>query len=291
MPARRFSNGIEQEIAAAYIQGASSSRLAAERGCDKSVICRILARRGIERRSASDAARRYAIDVSAFRKLTPEAEYWLGFLLTDGCVTANDSSAPVISIALAVVDAGHLEKFKAFLQSTHPVKIGATAARFQFRSREIAESLAVYGIVPKKTGRETCHPALHASRDFWRGVIDGDGCITHVDTFPTMALCGSRDLCAAFLSFVRMHTETAASPRKLRRANCWHVSVRSKCTRMLCEILYDGAVVALERKQAVATVLWDRQYKGWLNGGPSDLQTPGEFEGRGLVEFPDDIVW
>ena len=42
---------------------------------------------------------------------------------------------------------------------------------------------------------------------------------------------------------------------------------------------------------AVATVLWDRQYKGWLGGEGGDLSTPGEFEGRGLVEFPDDIVW
>ncbi len=37
---------------------------------------------------------------------------------------------------------------------------------------------------------------------------------------------------------------------------------------------------------AVATVPWDRQYKGWLGGEGADLSTPGEFEGRGLVEFP-----
>ncbi len=42
---------------------------------------------------------------------------------------------------------------------------------------------------------------------------------------------------------------------------------------------------------AVATILWDRQYKGWLGGEQSDMITPGEFEGRGLVEIPDDIVW
>jgi tRNA(Leu) C34 or U34 (ribose-2'-O)-methylase TrmL len=47
---------------------------------------------------------------------------------------------------------------------------------------------------------------------------------------------------------------------------------------------------ALNLATAVATMLWDRQYKAWLGGG-GDLLTPGEFEGRGLVEFPDDIVW
>ncbi len=42
---------------------------------------------------------------------------------------------------------------------------------------------------------------------------------------------------------------------------------------------------------AVATVLWDRQYKSWLNGEVENMTSPAEFEGRGLVEFPDDIVW
>ena len=42
---------------------------------------------------------------------------------------------------------------------------------------------------------------------------------------------------------------------------------------------------------AVATVLCDRHYKGWLGGETKELSTPGEFEGRGLVEIPDDIVW
>jgi len=42
---------------------------------------------------------------------------------------------------------------------------------------------------------------------------------------------------------------------------------------------------------AVATILWDRQYKAWLGGETNGFTTPGEFEGRGLVEIPDDVVW
>ncbi len=40
---------------------------------------------------------------------------------------------------------------------------------------------------------------------------------------------------------------------------------------------------------AVATVLWDRQYKAWLNGALDAMPTPGEFEGRGPAAMPDDI--
>jgi tRNA(Leu) C34 or U34 (ribose-2'-O)-methylase TrmL len=41
---------------------------------------------------------------------------------------------------------------------------------------------------------------------------------------------------------------------------------------------------------AVATVLWDREYKRWLNGEIDIPTTPGEYEGRGIVEAPADLV-
>lgn len=40
---------------------------------------------------------------------------------------------------------------------------------------------------------------------------------------------------------------------------------------------------------AVATVLWDRQYKRWLAGDKQAI-TPGMFEGRGPSEAPSDLV-
>jgi tRNA(Leu) C34 or U34 (ribose-2'-O)-methylase TrmL len=42
---------------------------------------------------------------------------------------------------------------------------------------------------------------------------------------------------------------------------------------------------------AVATVLWDREYKRWLAGKIDSPVTPGEYENRGLVEAPDDLVF
>jgi len=42
---------------------------------------------------------------------------------------------------------------------------------------------------------------------------------------------------------------------------------------------------------AVATILWDRQNKAWLSGETYGFTTPGELEGRGFVEIPEDVVW
>jgi tRNA(Leu) C34 or U34 (ribose-2'-O)-methylase TrmL len=43
---------------------------------------------------------------------------------------------------------------------------------------------------------------------------------------------------------------------------------------------------------AVATMLWDRQYKGWLGGDPglTELTTPGEFEARGLTAAHETVM-
>jgi tRNA(Leu) C34 or U34 (ribose-2'-O)-methylase TrmL len=42
---------------------------------------------------------------------------------------------------------------------------------------------------------------------------------------------------------------------------------------------------------AVATVLWDREYKRWLAGKVEMPVTPGEYEGRGLSATPEDLVF
>jgi tRNA(Leu) C34 or U34 (ribose-2'-O)-methylase TrmL len=42
---------------------------------------------------------------------------------------------------------------------------------------------------------------------------------------------------------------------------------------------------------AVATVLWDREYKLWLSGKIEMPVTPGEYEQRGLLEAPEDLVF
>jgi tRNA(Leu) C34 or U34 (ribose-2'-O)-methylase TrmL len=42
---------------------------------------------------------------------------------------------------------------------------------------------------------------------------------------------------------------------------------------------------------AVATVLWDREYKRWLSGQIDMPVTPGEYEQRGIMEGPEDLVF
>ena len=42
---------------------------------------------------------------------------------------------------------------------------------------------------------------------------------------------------------------------------------------------------------AVATVLWDREYKRWLAGEIDMPTTPGDYENRGTISTPEDLVF
>ena len=42
---------------------------------------------------------------------------------------------------------------------------------------------------------------------------------------------------------------------------------------------------------AVATVLWDREYKRWLKGEVEIPATPGDYEQRGFMATPEDIAY
>lgn len=256
-----FSRKREKEIVQSYLGGLGSGYLARKYRTTRKTICTILHRRGIERRSRSDASRRTSIDSRVFSVLSEEARYWIGFLLTDGCISYRAHRSPIITVAVAKEDRSHLELFRGFLGSD--AKIGTTnqgrAVRLSVHSREIADRLARFGITSRKTGSESCPDSLLHDRDFWRGAFDGDGWFTSVKRkFPEMGFCGSEILCTQFLQFVRTHEDTNASVRKIAGANCHKVSFRTRVSVNLSRILYDGCSVALERKLHQAHQIMER---------------------------------
>ena len=78
-------------------------------------------------------------------------------------------------------------------------------------------------MVPRKTDvAEMLCPTVAKSSDFWRGVIDGDGCLPYkkttkkgkLYTYNAIELDGSFGLCTQFRDFVQGITPTKASIRK-----------------------------------------------------------------------------
>ena len=116
-----------------------------------------------------------------FEKIDTEKKaYFLGFLMADGCVVERKNSQPCIGIQIKSNDEYILNELKKELNTKN--KIGQNKKRghsqLKVHSLKMANDLAKYGIVPRKTGIEQ-FPENNMSYKmiphFIRGFFDGDG--------------------------------------------------------------------------------------------------------------------
>lgn len=217
------------------------------------------------------ASRRvHAIDDHAFSEMTPDAAYWVGFLMADGGITRRQGFSAEIRVSLKEGDLAHVEAFRAFVGSTHTiVRYPKTKAwAVSVSSNQIADDLEKYGVTPQKSFTAQVKCGLALDRNFWRGVIDGNGSLypnnpTHVN------LCGSETLMSQFVEFVRevcpgaiaqvKHYVYAGNPNGQFR-----VDVAGSDSRKLVAYLYQPGDMALARKREAAMVLIARQPRAWV---------------------------
>lgn len=197
----------------------------------------------------------YEVNDAAFDVLTPEACYWIGFLWADGCVHHNSGgSAPSLICGLGEKDRGHLEKLKKFLGSTYPISTSNGQHGFgrgrtvyhSVRSERLCAALESLGFAKKRTRSPA--PALVASRDFWRGAIDGDGWLSCSGGCPNFGLSGQANLLEAFNSFAGKKLGV----RPLAGAAYRLGTSGAVAAGALIRTLYLDACVGLDRKVARA---------------------------------------
>jgi predicted transcriptional regulator with HTH domain len=233
-----------------YQSGVSAFEIARARGLSPSSVYKVLNRCGIDVRHNSEY-RLYKLNQDAFSNLTPEAEYWLGFLLADGCITEGSR----LELGLSRKDRAHLEKFQSFIGSDHPIKDTFTrsggytseGSRVSIRSERLCNNLLKWGITPRKTFTAEVVPELKSSRDFYRGLIDGDGCV-HRDR-STIMLLGTENVVSQFLMFVK--TKHSRCRNNIRPCNnIFQVAITGPASRAILDALYTNAPehIRLERK-------------------------------------------
>jgi hypothetical protein len=201
--------------------------------------------------------RTYTMNQSAFNLITEESAYWLGFFMADGSISeikthANGGTTPYVVLKLQIRDLEHLKKFKTFMTSTHPISIytdkrGKVSCRLGFSAKKLALKLSEYGITARKSlcGMAKC--GLECNKDFWRGVIDGDGTLSH-GGYPRLYLVGSYNLLIQFKVFVEKIVGQTIISRLLQRKSIYRLTLCGQIALKVVKILYDSCSVALERK-------------------------------------------
>lgn len=150
---------------------------------------------------------KYTLNENAFSQLTNESAYWLGVLMADGSV---DHQRGVSRLRLGLKDTELVEQFRAFLGSNHPIKDRGDVRLLEVTSHDLVSSIEQYGVVPAKTFIAEAHKSLASLPAFWRGVIDGDGCVFKRSQggrpeSKNIVLVGSESLMTQYLAFVKIH--------------------------------------------------------------------------------------
>lgn len=191
----------------------------------------------------------------AFDTLCPQVNYWLGFLFADGWIRDNSS----IGLSLCGEDKDHVEKFRNFVNLYNPVHIavnnGYTSAAVEFRSRDMASKLVSYGIVPRKSLIcKILHPDLTLDRDFWRGVIDGDGClhITQQGRLRVTLASGSKEFITQFKNFIVATVLNFNGGVCTSLGRCFVIHINGHDAIKLIKYLYKNPCESLHRKQKIA---------------------------------------
>ena len=142
-----------------------------------------------------------------FQEIDEEAKaYFLGLLISDGNVFKDNTGRQAsISITLDLKDEYMLEKFKEVLQANTSIgHDGRGCGQMAVRSNIMAEDLAKYGVVPRKS-YNTYLPQISKEMmpHLIRGIFDGDGSIMakpnpsndgHNRFLHSISFCGTHQL-------------------------------------------------------------------------------------------------
>lgn len=248
---------------AAYLAGASTEQAAALFGHSGQTCTNILIRRGITPRSHEEVCRHYAVNESFFDYIdTEEKAYWLGFLTADGGIVGHQ-----IVLGLKIGDLNHLYKFADSLNSNHPVTIieqrgyskGQPMGRIVINSVRMVKALVELGVGEKKS--HTVRPCDYVPEwllsAYWRGLFDGDGCITNSKSSKSyweVSLVGNRAIVTGFRDFMDQFLNSSADIKPHKSIFRMRYSGLA-LPRKAVEVLYSGATIYLDRKYALARQL------------------------------------
>ncbi len=263
----------ELELVQLYVSGISRNALALQFGTSRGFVNWSLRRHGIKARTLQEAVlpdlNHHAF---ASAETNPDASYWVGFLMADGCVShPPNRGSPHIIVALSSKDEAHIVSLHHFLgakvsiQRT-PAKMGSRfpsgeMVRLDVVSAQLASDLSRYGVVPRKTSTATVSELLASNRDFWRGVVDGDGSIhiqsrLHYKPRPVLQLTGSHSLISQFSTFAKSSVGSVSGPT-VSKGSYAHALTCGPAVRMI-RLLYGDCTVALPRKLATAQEVMTR---------------------------------
>mgnify|MGYP003403291335 CR=1 FL=1 len=260
------SIGIEDIIVTDYVGGMSRDEIRKKYKISDRMVVRLVRESGNSLRTATESRRissGLTIDCTAFNNFSePLAQYFYGLILADGSLRGNS-----INFCIKNTDAKILEQFQKYLGMNYGLKFSSAfdnrtlktyhRCTFAVSEKKIVDRLKEQGLLQAKSCKETL-PKFDwlNSRDFWRGVIDGDGHIRLQET-RALALVGSEEVVNGFIAFCNnfnlLQTPRKASSKFYKNLELFKVQLTADDAERVARFIYREGDTALERK--LVTVL------------------------------------
>lgn len=206
--------------------------------------------------------RRYTQDNTYFQKIDTERKaYWLGFLYADGCVHDRSENQNYLHIHLQPEDRYLLEMFVKDLKSDRIVGTNNRGyAVLVVNSNKIGKDLIRLGCVPRKSNilkfpTEDIVPKL-LIKDFIRGYMDGDGCIStymklkkgaNIPSFICeIKFVGTYDMLLGINRYFKSEKEILINRHS---PTCYQISFAGRKYKDIVDSLYKDATIYMNRKK------------------------------------------
>jgi hypothetical protein len=176
--------------------------------------------------------------------------YWIGYLQADGSITRNSSSIrfaqkyyePVYEFAQYFKGVTHVHQSIAGTKHICPGYVSYHA------SAPFNKQGSLNNIGLKKELRAD----IYKSKHFWRGMVDGDGCISLSGSVPVIGLCGNHNDMSMFANYVE--SLGLCKPKIGIARSIFQVRISGEAAAYLSKELYLGEYSALPVKAEKAKV-------------------------------------
>ena len=188
-----------------------------------------------------------------------ETNYWLGFIATDGWIETHKGTPCGVGIKLNSKDSLHLQRFKEYMNTKANVrmkqeKVSEMAVIVIGGKNSFVPRLIRLGITPRKSKTLKVHPTLANSKHFWRGALDGDGCIKHRinraghNSFTTILTSASEHFSNQFFEYC--DSVFPKTPSKyVNKDGVYRIGYQCSFSRIMVDHFYRDAGIYLPRKR------------------------------------------
>ena len=200
--------------------------------------------------------------------------YIMGFFAADGNVSKNGNR---IQSQLSLKDKGHLEMIQSEIGGCEVYEYesnGYKSCGWHCCSSQIKKDLAVYGIIPHKTGTLSIPKVLDKQywKDFIRGYFDGDGTICKDGTgFRVTITSANKEILEDINSYFE---ENGIKPSNLYKDhNNICIRFRSQASIDIYNLLYYNGCLCLKRKKEKYIELMKEKYNSTrLRNFPKEVE-------------------